>query len=473
MMQDIILFGTGDRGKKVFRFLDEIGKKILFWIDSDSGKWNTELFRVPIYKPEKVLEYEDSIICIAAIDPEREMYHKLCSYGISPERIYSFTEMIIKSSKEVLKSDLVDTRRRCPNPDILFDCTNGLGLGGVEVFSMQLAEELESHGKHAFLVAPQGDKIRNSNSKTKILYTKINATDGFSLQNIKNIMKSVEEKMPCTVITSCMNDFFLAVCILKECYPTRIKIISVVHQGLLASYKEHADVMQYVERYIGVSRDISEGLCLQGIKEDIISHMTCPVACRDVLDRTYTEDTSLPIRIGYAGRLEVVQKRLDLLPLLIDALNQLKTNYMLEIAGTGSYYDNILEYVHSMGLENRIHLLGTMERSKMPDFWNRQDICINLSDYEGRSISIMEAMANGAVPIVTKTSGVREDIIDGENGYLINIGDYSKMANIIDALEKQRYLLKNMGQKAFLVISSKCRMKDHIIFWNQVLGELW
>lgn len=114
-----------------------------------------------------------------------------------------------------------------------------------------------------------------------------------------------------------------------------------------------------------------------------------------------------------------------------------------------------------------------IERNQMSCFWRRQDICINLSDYEGRSISVMEAMANGAVPVVTKTSGVREDIADGESGYLIEIGDYARMADVICELEKKRFLLKDMGEKAFESISEKCHMKDHIEFWNQVLKELW
>ena len=44
MMQNIILFGTGDRGKKIFQFLQEVVADILFWIDSDPDKWNIRLW---------------------------------------------------------------------------------------------------------------------------------------------------------------------------------------------------------------------------------------------------------------------------------------------------------------------------------------------------------------------------------------------------------------------------------------------
>ena len=47
------------------------------------------------------------------------------------------------------------------------------------------------------------------------------------------------------------------------------------------------------------------------------------------------------------------------------------------------------------------------------------------------------------------------------------------MADVICELEKKRFLLKDMGEKAFESISEKCHMKGHIEFWNQVLKELW
>ena len=169
----------------------------------------------------------------------------------------------------------------------------------------------------------------------------------------------------------------------------------------------------------------------------------------------------------------MIQKRLDLLPGLLLELDRRKVDYQLEIAGMGAYVDTLLECIKDTGAEKRVHLCGMIERNQMSCFWRRQDICINLSDYEGRSISVMEAMANGAVPVVTKTSGVREDIADGESGYLIEIGDYARMADVICELEKKRFLLKDMGEKAFESISEKCHMKDHIEFWNQVLKELW
>lgn len=72
----------------------------------------------------------------------------------------------------------------------------------------------------------------------------------------------------------------------------------------------------------------------------------------------------------------------------------------------------------------------------MSAFWQRQDVALNVSDNEGRPIANMEAMLNGAVPVVTETMGVLEDVHDGENGFMVPICDYVGMADKIEYLEK-------------------------------------
>lgn len=103
-------------------------------------------------------KYKESVICISAVDAKKEMYHTLLGYGIPKERIVGFSEMIIRCGKEVFKSDIAQESGNGFRQNILFDCMNGLGLGGVEAWSMQLAEELLKYGRSTFLVVPQNAK---------------------------------------------------------------------------------------------------------------------------------------------------------------------------------------------------------------------------------------------------------------------------------------------------------------------------
>lgn len=146
---------------------------------------------------------------------------------------------------------------------------------------------------------------------------------------------------------------------------------------------------------------------------------------------------------------------------VIEELERKGVSYFFEIAGDGFYKAEIEKRVLDAGWDKHVCFIGVLGREWIPAFWRKQDIYVNIADSEGRSISQLEAMANGAVPVVTCTSGTREDISDGENGYLVEIGNYEKIAGRIAYLAEHRELLPDFGQKAHDAIYPKCQ-KEYI-----------
>ena len=91
----------------------------------------------------------------------------------------------------------------------------------------------------------------------------------------------------------------------------------------------------------------------------------------------------------------------------------------------------MISVINEKGFNSRVNFWGKIDRDEIPEFWQNNDICVNVSDYEGRSISIMEAMVNGVVPVVTKTSGVKEDIHNNIDGYYVDIEDIKVLKRIL------------------------------------------
>lgn len=184
-------------------------------------------------------------------------------------------------------------------------------------------------------------------------------------------------------------------------------------------------------------------------------------------------DASRPIKIGYAGRVVILQKRMDLLLKMIEILEDRDVNFCMEIAGDGPYREEMQRIVTEEGWDRHVHFLGALNREDIPAFWKRQDICVNIADAEGRCISKLEAMASGAVPVMTRTAGNPEDIMEGVNGYMVEIGDYDGMAEKIIFLAGHREMLPDLGMKAHDAIYPKCRRETHTEFWvNLLSGEL-
>lgn len=468
-MNDIIIYGTGYKAEILYGLLCQLNIEPVICIDSNKSKQGTKWHDLEVCAPNEVCKYNQGIIFIAATDVQDEIYRTLLRYEVSKERIKRFHEGIlwIINQANIKAINPNDIRKEYT---ILFDTINGYNAGGVEEWSKSLAIELKNiyPNLNLYLVGPLEDCVDNKELLNNEMGLEIDSTCMWSIQNLCRMIEKFEKNLPIIGITSSHNILFYALLYLKTKYPNQVDIISVVHQGTDIAYKEYTDTAEYINSIIAVSEDIIKGLEFKGIKLEKLYHMTCPVKGLKTFCRNYSKKEE-PIRIGYAGRIEKEQKRLDYLPLLVKELQQRNVDYYMEIAGEGAYLNTIRRFIEQEKLENKIKLLGKIDRKDIPKFWEDKDICVNLSDYEGRSISIMEAMANGAVPIVTKTSGVSEDIQDGINGYIVELGEYKMIAERIHNLSKERYLLKKFGERSYTIISEKSSMKRHMELWEYIL----
>lgn len=74
---------------------------------------------------------------------------------------------------------------------------------------------------------------------------------------------------------------------------------------------------------------------------------------------------------------------------------------------------------------------------------------ILLSDFEGFSIALMEAMACGLVPIVSRIkSGISDIIVQGENGFIIESDDIQGFSNAACSLANDEHLWRRLSANA-------------------------
>ncbi len=100
--------------------------------------------------------------------------------------------------------------------------------------------------------------------------------------------------------------------------------------------------------------------------------------------------------IGFSGRLESVQKRVDRLPALLDWLDRHLPGYEFEILGTGPDEPILREIFRN---RPNVTFHGWIEGE---DYWrilSRWKYIIFVSRYEGLPISLLEALACGVIPL--------------------------------------------------------------------------
>lgn len=125
------------------------------------------------------------------------------------------------------------------------------------------------------------------------------------------------------------------------------------------------------------------------------------------------------------------------------------------IAGIGSERENLEKQVKDLNISSRVQFLGWVNHEEMPKFLLRADIYISTSLDDGTSVSLLEAMASGAFPIVTDIPSNREWISDGENGFLVSLDEERFLAEkIVEAIRNQG-LIERSKDKNFRLIKEK------------------
>lgn len=479
MENGVVVYGAGRFGKRVLGLLHELRVKVRAVLDRDEKKVGTVVEGYVIEPPEAFVKYRDALLYIAVADvtEQENIRCKLTDIlgGVFLQEI-SYRELILKSFEESsLIHDLLSTLDILKNkkPSVLFGCLNGLGLGGIEAWTKDLCCALIHSGlEQVYILTDSKNYDLPLELYGHILPACLPSPRLFSVASVKNLIQAIAKNLPCKIVTSQADDIMLAAYLLKRVFPDMVEVVSVIHGGEERIYSQYMDFQQCVDIFVGVSKDIRYDMISRGIEENKIYSMTIPFSCPEILSRTYALSTCRPIRIAYAGRLDAMrngQKRMDLMLRLIQELADRNIPFVFDLAGEGVAREEMEQYVKDNNHGAYVRFLGKIDRALIPSFWQHQDICVNMADFEGRSISICEAMGNGVVPVVTDTSGVRDDIVDGVNGYIVPIGDYMAAADRIEYLAQHRERLPEMGKLAHDMVYPTSRMEEHVKFWKDLL----
>lgn len=477
-IKKLILYGAGKFCERLCDTIKNYDIEILCIVDSSSQKQGKEMAGHTIEPPESINKYfgEYILISITNFEIAEEVRKMLINKYYVPEEAileyFNFQKYLHKC--DYLSVTEIDNtalgKRENDFKTVIFDCCNGLVLGGIESWTIDLCRSLmKNKWEHIRIMTDDADYPVASDIADIVDKVPIDKKCIYNETDFDKVFQYLLSKIPCVVITSQPDILLFASSILKRKLSEKITVIPVIHNGTQKYYQNHAVYEEEADLFIGVSADIKNGMCRNGVDPQKVLSMTCPFECGKELSRTYTEDKTLPIKIGYAGRLEIIQKRMDLLLQLIEILDRDKVNFQFEIAGEGREKEAMEEFIRVRGLDKRVVFLGRIDRSEIKNFWKRQDICVNVADFEGRCISKLEAMANGAVPIIAEVAGAYEDIMQNENGFVVPPQDIQALADKIKYLEQHRERLCVMGRLAHDSVYPKSQMETHIKFWEEIL----
>lgn len=147
--------------------------------------------------------------------------------------------------------------------------------------------------------------------------------------------------------------------------------------------------------------------------------------------------------IGYVARLSKEKKCLDVL-YICKKLTEYRKDFMFLVAGNGSEYKYMKEYIKKYNLENYIMLIGFQNKNIIYNM--RKQSFINLCLLDG--FSLIEACA-GARPIIAYDIEWHYELVkNNETGFLVNVGDIDAVVEKINFLMNNPYIADKLGENA-------------------------
>ncbi len=471
----IIIYGAGKRAARLCRLLQGTHYRVVGLTDGNPMLYGRQLESQEIKSVGEVFanEHDCWVVSVANKETRKEIYRTILNHGGQRDKEIDFDELLLQIYEEqyIKWKNLRTDEKKPEQATLILENYNGFILGGVEKWVASVLNAGILDGMNIRVLS----NVNRTGIETEWLpYIDFEIPIGTidCTEQIQHLYDYFEKYRTSAIVFSFPNDAFRLACAYKKITDAPLQVIAVLHNDVETFYQEYVKYDAYVDRYLCVSQRIQYILNhTYSILERKTQTVTLPFHCEEKLQRSYSLNVQDPIRIGYAGRLEVQQKRLDLFPTFILELEKKVLNYKMEIAGDGSVRERMQKFVRDNHLENKITFLGQIDRNDIPAFWKKQDIQISFSDYEGHSLTQMESMGNGAVPVVTEVSGVVDDISNGYNGFFVSVGDYVSLADQVQYLYWHREQLPIMGQAAHDTVYEKSDMKSHIAFWRKLLEQ--
>lgn len=113
-------------------------------------------------------------------------------------------------------------------------------------------------------------------------------------------------------------------------------------------------------------------------------------------------------------------------------------NACLRIAGSSQgsryekdYIERVLAAIQQLNLQDKVIFCGRLDRASMLEEYRKARVVVLASELETAPLALSEAMAAGVPVVATHVGGTPWMVNDGENGYLVDVGDIEGIAERI------------------------------------------
>lgn len=326
--------------------------------------------------------------------------------------------------------------------------------GGAHTFLVDLCAPLAERGWRASFVTQPGPEqgivsaLRAAGGEIK---EQLWPASALPEGRAERLAAWVNEVRPDAYVISTSPDAgWLALPLLDPDIPT----LSIAHNDVGAFYEPLKHYGVFVDCAVSVSREIKRRTIEEcGVPPERARRIPYGVDSLEEAEARARADSSVqggPLRIGYVGRLVQEQKRVLEMAPLVSELVRRGVDFELHVVGDGEARAALEAEFARRGVAGRVKFWGWLSAQEVKRRLKELDVFLLMSDYEGLSVALLEAMGHALAPVVTGIrSGTGEVVEDGRNGFIVPVGDIETFAERLERLAVDRPLLASLRAAAW------------------------
>jgi len=190
-------------------------------------------------------------------------------------------------------------------------------------------------------------------------------------------------------------------------------------------------IFEFADCVNTVSPDLQSMAESLGIDPDKIKTLTLGIDTEKfpLIERTQI-DPSEVLRLVCTRRLEPVFDHHTIIDALI-LLKERKVDFQMTFISDGSLLGELKKRVRDAGLDTCVDFTGKVNNNELSKILSRHDIYLSASQWDGTSLSLLEAMAVGLFPIVSDIKANSFWLGNNADGLLHKVGDAHDLAQCI------------------------------------------
>jgi glycosyltransferase involved in cell wall biosynthesis len=357
------------------------------------------------------------------------------------------------------------------------DRVNPIYYGGYEYTIYNVSQRLSVNHKVTVFTSMDKESFYINNVEYVKVAKKYNYVNSNGTHNLKdwirfviNLKKNLHKLEDYDVVIVNTIPYLLLGRMLKK---LNIKKISIFHEAWYDYLKEFNPIIGHL-LYREIKSIVKQSNLLVAMSSKTKDSLLRNYKAKKVVTiptgieiKFFSDDFKYKYDVIYLGRLAVI-KHID------DLINSIKIvkhefpNVKVAIGGYGDQMENLIKLSKKLELQNNIEFLGRFDDNEKFNLLRMARIFVLPSEREGFSLSTLEAMFCGAVPIVAQPSYAE---VFGCSDFVINnvTGLYFNHGNVDELGKKILYLLKT--EEFFNKLSFNAKLMSEKYNWDSIIEK--